>query len=138
MQRNADLRALLDAFSGKRVALIGDLAADEYVYGETARISREAPVLIVRFENSEVKLGCAGNVAANLAALGARVLPVALVGDDEPGARLRAMLDSIGADTSGVLTAPGSPTAKKTRVLADGKNTRRQQMLRIDRDGPGA
>jgi D-glycero-beta-D-manno-heptose-7-phosphate kinase len=138
MQRNADLRALLDRFSGARVALVGDLAADEYVYGETDRISREAPVLIVRFENSEVKLGCAGNVAANLAALGARVLPVALVGDDEPGARLRAMLDSIGVDTNGVLTAPGCPTAKKTRVLAGGKNTRRQQMLRIDRDGPGA
>jgi rfaE bifunctional protein kinase chain/domain len=138
MQRNADLRALLEQFSGKRIALVGDLAADEYVYGETDRISREAPVLIVRFEDSEVKLGCAGNVAANLAALGARVLPVALVGDDEPGARLRAMLDSIGADASGVVTAPGRPTAKKTRVLAGGKNTRRQQRLRIDRDGPGA
>ena len=111
MQRNSDLRAFLDEFAGARIALVGDLAADEYVYGETDRISREAPVLIVRFEDSEVKLGCAGNAAANLLALGARVLPVALVGDDEPGERLRSMLASIGADTRGILTAPGCPTA---------------------------
>ncbi len=138
MQRNADLLSLLDRFSGARVAVVGDLVADEYVYGETDRISREAPVLIVRYESSDVKPGCAANAVANLCALGARVSPVGLVGDDATGGRLRDLLRESGADVSGIVPAPGLPTATKTRVLAGGKNTRRQQMLRIDRDGPGA
>ena len=138
MQRNADLRALLSRFEGARIAVVGDLVADEYVYGQTERISREAPVLIVRYESSDLKPGCGANAVANLCALGARVAPVGLVGDDATGDRLRRLLEEAGADVSGVLAAPGLPTATKTRVLAGGKNTRRQQMLRIDRDGPGA
>ncbi len=137
MQRNADLRALLSRFEGARIAVVGDLVADEYVYGQTERISREAPVLIVRYESSDLKPGCGANAVANLCALGARVAPVGLVGDDATGDRLRRLLEEAGADVSGVLAAPGLPTATKTRVLAGGKNTRRQQMLRIDRDGPG-
>jgi D-glycero-beta-D-manno-heptose-7-phosphate kinase len=138
MQRNADLRSLLDRFQGARIAVIGDLVADEYLYGETDRVSREAPVLIVRYESSDLKPGCGANAVANLCALGARVLPVGLVGEDRIGERLRGLLERAGADVSGVIAAPDLPTATKTRVLAGGKNTRRQQMLRIDRDGPGA
>jgi len=138
MQRNADLRSLLSRFEGARIAVVGDLVADEYVYGQTERISREAPVLIVRYESSDLKPGCGANAVANLCALGARVAPVGLVGDDATGDRLRRLLEEAGADVSFVLAAPGLPTATKTRVLAGGKNTRRQQMLRIDRDGPGA
>jgi len=135
--RNADLRAVVDRFARARVALVGDLVADEYLYGETDRISREAPVLIVRYEESELRLGCGANAAANVAALGARVLPIGIVGNDGIGERLRGMLRGVGADPAGVLVASGRPTATKTRILAGGKNTRRQQMLRIDRDGPG-
>ena len=62
--RNADLRAVVDRFARARVALVGDLVADEYLYGETDRISREAPVLIVRYEESELRLGCGANAAA--------------------------------------------------------------------------
>ena len=138
MQPNAELRALVDRFSAARIAVVGDLVADEYLYGETDRISREAPVLIVRYESSDLKPGCGANAVANLCALGAKVAPVGLVGDDATGERLRELLRQAGAEVSGVLVAPGSPTATKTRVLAGGKNTRRQQMLRIDRDGPGA
>jgi rfaE bifunctional protein kinase chain/domain len=138
MQRNAELRSILDRFAGARIAVVGDLVADEYLYGETERVSREAPVLIVRYESSDLKPGCGANAVANLCALGARVLPVGLVGDDATGARLRQLLEEAGADISGVLSVPGVSTATKTRVLAGGKNTRRQQMLRIDRDGPGA
>jgi rfaE bifunctional protein kinase chain/domain len=138
MQRNAELRSILDRFAGARIAVVGDLVADEYLYGETERVSREAPVLIVRYESSDLKPGCGANAVANLCALGARVLPVGLVGDDATGARLRQLLEEAGADISGVLSMPGVSTATKTRVLAGGKNTRRQQMLRIDRDGPGA
>ena len=137
MQRNAELRSILDRFAGARIAVVGDLVADEYLYGETERVSREAPVLIVRYESSDLKPGCGANAVANLCALGARVLPVGLVGDDATGARLRQLLEEAGADISGVLSMPGVSTATKTRVLAGGKNTRRQQMLRIDRDGPG-
>ena len=135
---NPELSRILDRFPAARVAVLGDLVADEFVYGETDRISREAPVLIVRYESSELKPGGGANAVANLCALGARVLPVGIVGDDEVGRRLRSLLEEQGADVSGVLVAKGRPTATKTRVLAGGKNTRRQQMLRIDRDGPGA
>ena len=134
---NPDLAALLDRFPGARVAVLGDLVADEFVSGETDRISREAPVLIVRYESAELKPGCAANAVANLCALGAQVQAIGLVGDDEIGRRLRALLRDQGADDSAVFALPG-PTATKTRVLAGGKNTRRQQIVRIDRDGPGA
>jgi rfaE bifunctional protein kinase chain/domain len=94
-------------------------------------------VLVVRYEHSEIKAGCAANATANLCALGARVRPVGLVGDDAVGLRLRGLLAESGADVTGVLEARGCATATKMRILAGGKNTRRQQIVRLDRDGPG-
>ena len=135
---NRELHQILDRFAGARIAVLGDLVADQFVYGETDRVSREAPVLIVRYESDELKPGCAANAVANLCALGSKVLPIGLVGDDETGRGLKALLAGAGADVRFVLTAEGRPTATKMRVLAGGKNTRRQQMLRVDRDGPGA
>jgi D-glycero-beta-D-manno-heptose-7-phosphate kinase len=135
---NPDLEALLDRFAGARIVVAGDLVADEYIYGETERISREAPVLIVRYERSELKAGCAANATLSLCALGARVTPVGYVGDDEAGARLVELLRAAGADISLLQTARGEATATKTRILAGGKNTRRQQIVRLDRDGPSA
>jgi len=128
---NPDLEHLLERFPRARIAVLGDLVADEFVYGETDRISREAPVLIVRYESAELKPGCAANAIMNLCALGARVQAIGLIGDDEIGRRLRALLREGGADDSAVLAVDG-PTSTKTRVLAGGKNTRRQQMLRIE------
>ena len=133
---NADLTRLLDRFEGARVAVLGDLVADEFIYGETDRISREAPVLIVRYESAELKAGCGANAIANLCALGARVQAIGLLGSDDTGRRLRALLRQQGADDSTVFEMEGVPTATKMRVLAGGKNTRRQQMIRVDRDGP--
>ena len=132
---NADLQKLLGSLAGARVAVVGDLVADEFVFGETDRISREAPVLIVRFESSELKPGCAANAVANLCALGAEAVPVGLVGSDATGRALRKLLCDAGADDQFILESEG-PTPSKLRVLAGGKNTRRQQMLRIDRDAP--
>src|SRR2546428_12104255 len=110
---NPDLEQLLDRFSGARIAVVGDLVADEFVYGETDRISREAPVLIVRYESAELKPGCAANAVANLCALGAQVLPVGVVGSDEIGRRLRALLREAGA--GGPLgLAPAGPPAPQT------------------------
>src|SRR3954469_8420523 len=134
---NRELQELLARFSKARVAVLGDLVADEFVYGETDRISREAPVLIVRYESAELKPGCGANAIMNLCALGVRVQAVGLLGSDEIGRRLRALLRDAGAGDSGIFSVEG-PTSTKTRVLAGGKNTRRQQMLRIDRDGPTA
>ncbi len=116
--------------------VVGDLVADQYIYGETDRISREAPVLIVRWESAEVKLGGAGNAAANLAALGAKVTAIGLLGRDELGADLREQLRALGIRFA---TARSSrlPTEAKTRILAGGLSTRRQQMLRLDRGHKG-
>jgi rfaE bifunctional protein kinase chain/domain len=136
--QSRELVQIAQRFSQARVLVLGDLVADEYVFGETERISREAPVLIVRYERSETRPGCAANAAANLCALGARVRPVGLIGDDASGQRLREALRNLGADDKGLLVGKGLATASKTRILAGGKNTRRQQMLRVDRDGPGA
>lgn len=129
----AALATLLPAFSRARVVVVGDYVADEYVYGETERISREAPVLIVRHERSELKPGGAGNAAQNLAALGVKVRAVGLVGNDLLGARLRAALQAAGVDPRTLLRVAGRATEAKTRILAGGRSTRRQQMLRVDR-----
>ncbi|MBS2023856.1 MAG: sugar kinase [Deltaproteobacteria bacterium] len=135
---NERLLALLSRLPKAKVAVLGDLVADEYVSGETDRVSREAPVLIVRYESSRLVAGCAGNAVMNLCALGARVRPIGVVGSDAAGKRLVQMLKKAGADTDGIVTVRGAATATKMRILAGGKNTRRQQIVRLDRDGPGA
>ncbi|MGA8892682.1 MAG: PfkB family carbohydrate kinase, partial [Anaeromyxobacteraceae bacterium] len=99
--RLAPLAPLLQRFPKSRVVVIGDFVADEYVYGETERISREAPVLIVRFERSELAPGGAGNAAQNLAALDVEVRAVGLVGRDLLGGRLLAELREGGVDVRG-------------------------------------
>lgn len=130
----AALATVLPAFPRAEVVVVGDFVADEYVFGETERISREAPVLIVRYESSELKAGCAGNAAQNLAALGVRVRAVGLVGDDPLGRALLDVLEAGGVDVSGIQQVKGRATAAKTRILAGGRSTRRQQMLRLDRN----
>ncbi len=133
----AAVAALLPAFPATEVVVAGDLVADEYVFGETERISREAPVLIVRYEGSELKAGGAGNAAQNLAAMGVRVRAVGVVGEDALGTALLDELERGGIDVSGVLRVKGRPTEAKTRILAGGRSTRRQQMLRLDRAPTG-
>jgi rfaE bifunctional protein kinase chain/domain len=123
----------LPNLKGLTAAVLGDFVADEYLFGETDRISREAPVPIVRFERSEVKLGAAGNVAANLVALGVRVRAVGLVGADAWGKTLRRTCREAGIDVRGLLAVRGIETAVKTRVLAGALQTTRQQLLRLDR-----
>jgi rfaE bifunctional protein kinase chain/domain len=128
-----EVAALLPAFAGSEVVVVGDFVADEYVYGETDRISREAPVLIVRYESSELKAGGAGNAAQNLAALGVKVRALGVVGDDALGTALLDELEGGGIDVGGMLRVKGRATEAKTRILAGGRSSRRQQMLRLDR-----
>jgi rfaE bifunctional protein kinase chain/domain len=133
MVRRMAAAGLVHRFARARVVLLGDLVADVYQYGETERVSREAPVLVVRHESTETKLGGAANAAANIAALGGRVSPVGVVGKDAAGRELLRQFQDLRAETGGILVSAGRCTETKTRVLAGARSTTRQQMLRIDR-----
>jgi rfaE bifunctional protein kinase chain/domain len=124
---------LVSRLAKVKVVVLGDLVADEYVFGETERVSREAPVLIVRHESTETKPGGAGNAAANVAALGATARPVGVVGRDPAGLELVKQFQALGAVTAGVVASTARRTETKTRILAGGRSTTRQQMLRVDR-----
>ena len=126
------LLALTDALGGRRVAVIGDVLADEFVYGRVARVSREAPVLILEYDSTEIVPGGAGNAANNVAALGGRAMLTAVVGRDDPARRLIAALHTR-VDARRVVRAAGQPTALKTRILAGGIHSPKQQVVRIDR-----
>jgi rfaE bifunctional protein kinase chain/domain len=117
--------------------MVGDLVADHYIYGQTDRVSREAPVLIVRYESSEVKLGGGANVAANVRALSGQVTAVGALGQDEMGSALRRLFDEAGIRLHAV-SGRGIETETKTRILAGGVSTTRQQMLRLDRGQRGS
>lgn len=127
---HAALEPFLRAFPKRRVLVVGDLVADHYIYGQTDRVSREAPVLIVRYESAEVKLGGGANAAANVRSLGGDVTAVGAVGRDEMGRALRGLFKDAGIRLGAV---GGVDTETKTRIYAGGVNTTRQQMLRLDR-----
>jgi rfaE bifunctional protein kinase chain/domain len=118
---------------GRRIAVLGDPVLDVYLYGSSDRVSREAPVLIVKEERRELRLGGAANTAHNLAALGARPTLVGLVGGDDDG-RALARLAEERAITPRFVARRAGWTVTKTRILAGGLHTRKQQMLRIDRE----
>ena len=126
------LSSLIASFRGKRLVVFGDLIADEYVYGRVARVSREAPVLILEYDATEIVPGGAGNAANNVASLGATVTLVSLVGRDEPGRRLFKVLPR-GVERTGLARPGGYRTPVKTRILAGGIHSAKQQVVRIDR-----
>jgi len=128
------LREALGRMPGRRVVVVGDLIADEYLYGKPARISREAPVLILRFTEREVRLGGAANAAHNVHALGATVLPVGLLGQDGAGDEVQALFRSAGMSADGISRESGRPTPVKTRIMAGGYQSTRQQVVRLDRE----
>jgi rfaE bifunctional protein kinase chain/domain len=126
------LLALVDDFSGIRVAVFGDLLADEFIYGQIARVSREAPVLILNYDSTEIVPGGAGNAAKNVAALGGAPSAIGVAGADETGQRL---LEALGHDVNlrGIVQPRGYRTPTKTRILAGGVHSAKQQVVRIDR-----
>src|SRR5690349_20243202 len=109
------LKEALARLAGRRVVVVGDLIADEYLFGKPARISREAPVLILRFTEREVSLDGAANAAHNVHALGARVLPVGVVGRDAAGDELLGLFHASGIPTYGIVTENGRTTPARTR-----------------------
>jgi len=136
-QRSASgrLSELVASFAGRRVVVVGDLVADQFVYGEISRVSREAPVLILRHERTETVPGGAANCAANLASLGAHAAIVGTVGDDEAGRALVARLRGAGVDCEGVVCDKHLRTTTKVRLLAGHAHGLRQQVIRLDYEG---
>ncbi len=128
------LRKLVEAFSNLTITLLGDLVADEFIFGEISRVSREAPVLILKHRERTVLPGGAANAANNLAALGVNVLPVGIVGDDEHGRMLLKYFRRKRIPVSGVLKDKSYTTVTKTRILAGMTHTARQQVVRVDRE----
>lgn len=116
----------IPSFSNARVLVVGDVMLDRYWYGDTARISPEAPVPVVRIGKEERRLGGAANVALNLAALGVNTTLLGVIGNDEPGRMLRDMLAEAGVDAP-LVTSPTHPTIAKLRVMS-----RNQQLIRLD------
>ena len=126
------LLELVDRFATRRIAVYGDLIVDEFIYGEIARVSREAPVLILNYTSTDIVPGGAGNAANNVAALGGVPRLVGLAGRDEPGRRV---LDAFEpkVDARGVVRSARHVTPTKTRILAGGVHSAKQQVVRIDR-----
>lgn len=118
---------LLQRMKDSRVVVVGDIMLDRYLVGDTERLSPEAPVPVVTLRERHAALGGAGNVAANVAAMGARCILVGAVGDDADGASIRQELAVARLEDRFVLTIAGRPTTSKTRIIARG-----QQIVRID------
>jgi len=131
------LRATLDRLGRPTVVVIGDLIIDEYLFGKPARISREAPVVILRFSEREALLGGAANAANNVHALGAHVVPIGVIGRDGPGEELLALFRAAGISADGIVTEDDRTTPVKTRIMAGGYQATRQQVVRLDREPAG-
>ncbi len=132
-QQRDRLIELLDRFSQAKVLVVGDLTLDEFLTGQVERISREAPVLILRHENTRQVPGGGANAVYNLATLGARVKVVGLVGKDDQGIALRGIFADAGVDTTGILLDPNRPTVTKTRISGHARQSVTQQIVRVDR-----
>jgi rfaE bifunctional protein kinase chain/domain len=127
------LHSLIAGFAGKRVLVIGDMVADEYLIGRPTRIAREAPVLILELSEERTIPGGAANVAVNARTLGAEVFLAGVVGDDLPGQRLRRAISDLQMHQEGLVTDTQRPTSTKTRILAGSSQLVQQQIVRIDR-----
>jgi len=126
------LAEVIERFAGKRVVVLGDFVADLFQYGDITRVSREAPVLILRHRETRILPGGGANATNNFAALGARVFPITAVGDDAAGDWLQHSFREKKVDVSGILRVKGRITPTKTRFLAGWTHTVGQQVLRVD------
>src|SRR6266567_580245 len=128
-----NLHSLVSSFATKRVLVIGDMVADEYLIGKPTRIAREAPVLILELDEERTIPGGAANVAVNAHTLGAEVFLAGVVGDDLPGQRLRRAIADLKMHQEGLVTDAHRPTSTKTRILAGSPQIVQQHIVRIDR-----
>lgn len=128
------LKKILEAFPKLTITVLADLVADEFVYGEISRVSREAPVLILKHRERTVVPGGGANAVNNLADLDVNVLPVGLLGDDEPGRLLMKAFRHKRIPVSGIMKDKAHTTVTKTRILAGMTHSARQQVVRVDRE----
>jgi D-glycero-beta-D-manno-heptose-7-phosphate kinase len=126
---------IIDLFSRQKILVLGDLIVDEFLYGNIARVSREAPVLVLEYRNFVRLPGGAANAANNLLSLGVKVKIAGAVGTDEPGKDLLAALENKGADVKPVQRVESYATPLKTRILAGAHHSTSQQVVRFDRGG---
>ncbi len=126
---------LLERFDTVRLVVLGDFLIDEFLFGEISRVSREAPVLILHYQETRICPGGAANTVANAAALGARVLPIGVVGDDRGADELVAMWPE-NVDKSGLIRDPSAQTTRKSRILAGSFHSYQQQVVRMDYETP--
>lgn len=131
-----ELKHLIDEFNGRRVLVLADMVADVFVYGEISRVSREAPVLILSQQETQLVPGGGANAIHNLWTLGAKPLPVGIVGHDTEGLQLIEYFSSRGIDTAGIRKVRSYRTPTKTRILAGAVHSQRQQVLRVDAGTP--
>lgn len=124
---------LIHKFDHARVLVVGDLTLDEFLTGQVERISREAPVLIIRHEGTKQVPGGGANAIYNLAKLGAKVIAVGIIGNDDQGQALKTIFTEAGINTSGIFTDSDRPTVTKTRISAHARQSVTQQIVRIDR-----
>lgn len=129
--------SIIDKFKGQKVLVLGDFILDEYLYGETERISREAPVLILKYNKTTYLAGGGANPVMNIADLGAIAVPVSIVGTDEYSKILLQMLKEKGVDASYIVKTEKYSIPVKTRVMAGSVHTVKQQIVRIDRYNEG-
>ncbi len=126
---------ILRRFAEQRIVIVGDAIADKFLHGSINRVSREAPVFILRHEQTETVPGGAANCAMNLVALGARVSLISVTGTDDSGKELRAKLEAAGVDTAGIIVSDKIQTTTKVRILAGHSHSSKQQVIRIDYEG---
>jgi D-glycero-beta-D-manno-heptose-7-phosphate kinase len=134
LKQTERLKKIAESFPKITITVIGDLVADEFVFGEISRVSREAPVLILKHRERSLMPGGGANAINNLADLGVNVLPVGVVGDDEPGRLLLKLFRHKHIPLSGILKDKSYATVTKTRILAGMTHTSRQQVVRMDRE----
>jgi rfaE bifunctional protein kinase chain/domain len=128
------LLKIIDSFPRVSVAVLGDLVADEFIFGEISRVSREAPVLILKQRDTSIVPGGGANAVYNLADLGVDVLPIGVVGDDEAGRALLKAFRQKRIPLGGIIKAKNRATVTKTRILAGHSHSSRQQVVRVDRE----
>jgi rfaE bifunctional protein kinase chain/domain len=133
-KQTKSLLQVIENFSQKKIVVWGDFILDEYLYGTTRRISREAPVLILSYKRREFSLGGGGNSLLNLKALGAKPIAVGVLGRDDAGSRISQILKQNGISTQNLIRDKTHSTPVKTRILAGEETTRKQQILRIDQE----
>jgi rfaE bifunctional protein kinase chain/domain len=128
------LKEIIKRTQNKRILVVGDILVDQYIFTDTNRISREAPVLILKHDREEIIPGGAANSVNNIKALGGNPIPVGVIGDDETGKKLIRIFKEKNINCNGIIIDKKSHTTVKTRIMAGGYHTSRQQVVRVDKE----